>query len=172
MDDRRDRADVLTPEQRTKLMRAIGQRNTRPEMAVRKALCAAGLRYRLVVDGLPCRPDLAFPRRRVAVFVHGCFWHGHGCHLFRWPRSNARFWSEKIGRNRQRDASLERAILEAGWRLLTIWECSLRGPTRMSAQELATVVRRFLSSAEPLALQIPALGADQPAGESWENSAS
>jgi DNA mismatch endonuclease (patch repair protein) len=111
-------------------MAAVKGRDTRPELLIRKALHAAGLRYRLHVKQLPGKPDLVFPRYRAVVFVHGCFWHRHDCHLFRWPGTRQEFWREKIGRNVIHDERAAQALLDAGWRVATVWECALKGRTR------------------------------------------
>lgn len=119
--------DILTPEQRSAQMSRIRGSNTRLEVSVRQALHAMGLRYRLGGAGLPGRPDLVFPKHRTVVFVHGCFWHGHDCHLFRLPKTRPKFWGNKIEQNRLRDARVNRELRKLDWRPLTIWECELRG---------------------------------------------
>jgi DNA mismatch endonuclease (patch repair protein) len=111
-------------------MAAIKGSHTKPELMVRKALHAAGLRYRLHVKNLPGKPDLVFPRRKAVVFVHGCFWHRHDCHLFKWPANRRDFWREKIGKNVINDEKAVRTLQQAGWRVATIWECALKGRTR------------------------------------------
>lgn len=119
--------DVFSPEKRSAVMRAVKSRNTTPELAVRRILRAAGVGYRLGGRGLPGRPDLVMQGRRVAVFVHGCFWHGHDCPRgARKPKSNADYWSAKIGRNRTRDIHTAAALEATGWRVVTVWECSLK----------------------------------------------
>ena len=121
--------DPFTPEQHSAVMRAVKSRNTTPELAVRRILRAAGVGYRLGGRGLPGRPDLVMQGRRVAVFVHGCFWHGHDCPRgARKPKSNAEYWSAKIGGNRTRDIATEAALEAAGWRVVTVWECGLKVP--------------------------------------------
>ena len=111
-------------------MAAIRGSHTKPELLIRKALHAAGLRYRLHVKDLPGKPDLVFPRHRAVVFAHGCFWHQHDCHLFKWPATRQDFWREKIGRNVINDERAVQALLGMGWRVATIWECALKGRTR------------------------------------------
>lgn len=138
--------DVLSKEQRRNLMQRIRQRDTCPEITVRRLLFAAGMRYRLSTTQLRYRPDLIFVGPKVALFVHGCFWHGHGCALFRWPRSNAAFWKEKIHRNMARDERVSQSLVEAGWRCLTIWECGVRGRERIVPDELVGRVRAFLAA--------------------------
>ena len=121
--------DVFTPEKRSAVMRRIKGRDTGPEMAVRRILKGAGVGYRLGGCGLPGRPDLVMHGRRAVVFVHGCFWHGHDCTRgSRKPKANADYWTAKIGRNRDRDARNDQALAEAGWRVITVWECDLKTP--------------------------------------------
>lgn len=120
--------DVLTSKQRQLNMSRIRGRDTKPEMLIRRGLHARGLRYRLQDRKLPGRPDLVFPRYRVVILVHGCFWHGHDCPMFHMPATRQEFWSAKIAANQVRDAKAHEALLALGWRVLTVWECSLRGP--------------------------------------------
>lgn len=110
-------------------MRRVRGRDTRPERLVRQALNQAGVGYRLGGCGLPGRPDLVMKGRRLAVFVHGCFWHGHDCARgSRRPKQNADYWLAKIGRNRDRDARVQGELHALGWQVLTLWECGLKGP--------------------------------------------
>ena len=140
--------DVLTPEQRHLNMTRIRAKDTKPELTVRRVLHASGLRYRLQVRDLPGKPDLVFPRFRAVLFVHGCFWHMHGCPLFKWPKSREEFWKTKLGRNAGRDAEVQTRLLEANWRVLTVWECALKGKGRISEAELASRVRALLEGGE------------------------
>ena len=108
-------------------MRRVKGRDTAPELAVRRILRAAGVGYRLGGAGLPGRPDLVMKGRGVAVFVHGCFWHGHDCARGgRKPKANAAYWSAKIDRNRARDEASRAALTAAGWRVVTVWECAMK----------------------------------------------
>ena len=121
------RTDVFTPEKRSAIMRAVKSRDTKPEIALRKALFALGYRYRLNVKTLPGKPDLVFPKHRTVIFVHGCFWHGHDCKRGnRIPKTNRAYWTEKIARNKARDLRNAAALEAAGWRVLTLWECELK----------------------------------------------
>lgn len=116
--------DVHSPEVRSKNMRAIRNRDTKPELLVRKALHAAGFRYRLGGCGLPGRPDLVFPKYRTVVFVNGCFWHQHiGCKLAAMPKTNTEFWHKKLQANVHRDSEVMEKLSSLGWRVLVIWEC-------------------------------------------------
>ena len=122
-------SDVFTPEQRSAVMRRVRGRDTGPELAVRRILRAAGIGYRLGGAGLPGRPDVVMKGRRVAVYVQGCFWHGHDCARgARQPRTNAAYWTAKIGRNRVRDAAVRAALEASGWRVVTVWECEMKAP--------------------------------------------
>jgi len=121
--------DVFTPEKRSAVMRRVKGRDTAPEMKVRRMLRAAGIGYRLGGCGLPGRPDVVMKGRKVAVFVHGCFWHGHDCPRgARKPQTNAEYWITKIERNRARDRRVAAALSATGWRVVTVWECRLRDP--------------------------------------------
>ena len=132
--------DPFTPEQRSAVMRRVKGRDTTPERIVRRALRAAGVGYRLGGAGLPGRPDLVMQGRRTVVFVHGCFWHGHDCRRgARAPRANAAYGSAKIARNRARDEAADARLREAGWRVVTVWECGLRSPD--FADRLVAAVR-------------------------------
>lgn len=120
---------------RSATMRAVRGRDTGPERAVRRLLHRLGYRFRLCRADLPGRPDLAFPSRRAAIFVHGCFWHGHDCRRgARAPRRNADYWAAKIARNVARDAGTMAALERLGWRGLVVWECALRDPARLEAE--------------------------------------
>ena len=118
-------ADRLSKERRSALMKRVKQKNTAPELIVRKALHKRGLRYKIGDPKLPGRPDLSFPRYRAAVFVHGCFWHGHDCRAGRLPTTNTDFWVPKIEGNRKRDQRKEEALQELGWRVFTVWQCEV-----------------------------------------------
>jgi len=107
-------------------MAGIRGKDTKPELVLRKALHARGYRYRLGGAKLPGRPDLVFPKHRAVVLVHGCFWHGHGCRYFKWPRTRTEWWRAKIEGNRERDKRNRQALLDAGWRVATVWECAMR----------------------------------------------
>ena len=131
------------------MMSGIRSKNTRPEMEVRKALFARGFRYRLHSRRLPGTPDLVLPRYRAVVFVHGCFWHGHDCSFFRWPSSRPEFWRAKITRNQAVDLESNERLRTAGWRVLTVWECALRGRTDEEREAVYNAAAGWLlSSAE------------------------
>jgi len=125
--------DTFSPEKRSAIMRAVKSTNTKPEIALRKALFARGFRYRLNVASLPGKPDIVFPARQAAIFVHGCFWHGHECARgARIPKSNTEYWLGKIARNKSRDTRNYAALQDANWRVLTVWECDLKNLTAIT----------------------------------------
>ena len=136
--------DVLTPAQRQLNMSRIRGKDTKPEMALRRGLHALGFRFRLHRKDLPGRPDLVFPSRRAVIFVHGCFWHGHGCPMCKMPATRPEFWRAKIGGNHERDLKAVRALTAAGWRVLMVWECALRGPGRLQEAEVLSRCSGFL----------------------------
>ncbi|MBO9706706.1 MAG: DNA mismatch endonuclease Vsr [Caulobacter sp.] len=140
--------DPLTPEQRRMNMSRIRDKDTKPEMLLRRRLHAAGLRYRLHAKDLPGKPDLVFPGRRAVVFVHGCFWHGHDCPMFKLPATRQEFWREKIARNQVRDIQVGAALRELGWRTMTAWECALRGRARLAPSVVIEQVRAWLADTE------------------------
>src|SRR6266852_5009761 len=121
------KARIEDPVLRSRIMRAVKSRDTDPERIVRSLIHRLGYRFSLKRDDLPGKPDLALPKFRSVVFVHGCFWHGHGWRRgARVPKTNAEYWTRKVSRNRARDARIRMAFKKNGWRVLTIWECQLR----------------------------------------------
>lgn len=118
--------DRLTPEQRSAQMSRIRGANTKLEVLVRKGLHARGLRYRLGGAGLPGRPDIVLPKHRAVVLVHGCFWHGHDCPLYRLPKTRPEFWQAKIDSNKSRDSRVQRELQASGWEVIEFWECKVR----------------------------------------------
>ena len=131
------RADVFDAEKRSAIMRAVKSRDTAPERTVREAVRALGYgrRYRIGGVTLPGKPDLVFGAMRKAIFVHGCFWHGHDCKRgARQPKDNAAYWRAKIARNRVRDVAVRKALRAEGWKALTIWECETRDDAKLAAK--------------------------------------
>lgn len=112
------------------MMSQIKGKNTKPEMIVRRALHKAGFRYRLHVKDLPGKPDIVLPKYKTAIFVHGCFWHGHNCHLFKMPSTRTEFWRSKIASNVARDEKTFELLEKEGWRVGLIWECATKGKTK------------------------------------------
>ena len=140
-------ADTLTRIERSERMGRIQNKDTKPEMRVRKIVHGMGYRYRLHKANLPGKPDLVFAGRRKVIFVHGCFWHRHpdpSCALARLPKSKLDFWIPKLEANRQRDEANVRELQHAGWDVLTIWECQLR-----NEKELKSRIQVFLQGCDP-----------------------
>jgi DNA mismatch endonuclease, patch repair protein len=126
-------SDVYPPEKRSAVMRRVKGKDTAPELKVRRALTALGARYRLNRKDLPGSPDIVMSGRRLAIFVHGCFWHGHDCPRgSRVPKANREYWTAKIARNVARDSRTNSALSEQGWRVETIWECELKDQARLT----------------------------------------
>jgi DNA mismatch endonuclease, patch repair protein len=130
-------ADVVDKATRSRMMAGIKGKNTKPEIIVRKALHAAGFRFRLHDMKLPGKPDIVLPKYRAVVFVHGCFWHGHDCRLFKLPKSRKAFWAAKIEGNKVRDVKTTLELVQANWRVLTIWECALVGSAKLGMELIA-----------------------------------
>jgi len=138
-------SDFLTPAERSERMSRIKSRDTKPELALRRAMHAKGFRYRVNDAHLPGKPDMVFPRYRTVVFVHGCFWHRHaGCKVASTPKSNTEFWEEKFRRNVERDASAQAALAQAGWRVFIVWECDLGSARKVdaAAESLSRLIRQ------------------------------
>lgn len=147
--------DVVDQKTRSRMMAGIKGKNTKPELAVRSALHKCGYRFRLHRNDLPGRPDITLSRYSALIFVNGCFWHGHDCHLFRLPQTRSGFWREKIEGNRERDARNQSKLLNDGWALLRIWECALRGRTAIPfAAVMAQVTDWLESSDRPASMDI------------------
>lgn len=128
-------------------MSGIRGRDTKPEIIVRKALFAAGFRFRLQRRDLPGVPDIVLPGRKVAIFVHGCFWHMHkGCRYFKLPSTRQTFWREKLGRNVERDGEHAKALLKLGWRVLVVWECATKG--KEASDTLPEMLARWIALEE------------------------
>lgn len=134
--------DTLTPQERSARMALIRSKGTKPERLVMGLTRQLGFRYRKHRRDLPGTPDMAFLGRKKAVFVHGCYWHGHRCKLGRMPKSRVEFWSKKIADNKARDRRAMARLRRQGWKALVIWECQTSDPTRVAAK-----LRRFLGDA-------------------------
>ena len=127
--------DVVDKETRSRMMSGIRAKHTKPEIQVRRALHAAGLRFRLFGQ-LPGKPDIVLARFRVAIFVNGCFWHGHGCHLFKMPSTRTEFWKTKLAANVSRDNAVYSDIIREGWRLAIVWECAIKSKDDKSVRNM------------------------------------
>jgi DNA mismatch endonuclease (patch repair protein) len=129
------RTDVFDAAQRSAVMRRVKGRDTSPELTVRRALTKLGARYRLHRKDLPGRPDIVMPGRSLALFVHGCFWHGHDCARgARVPKQNRDYWQAKVARNRARDERARAQLAAAGWRVEIVWECELKDAGALEAR--------------------------------------
>ena len=132
--------DVLTPIQRHKCMSHIRGKATRPELVVRRWLWAHGYRYRLNVKSVPGKPDIVMRKYRTAIFVNGCFWHGHeGCSQFVMPKSNTEFWRDKIEGNRKRDQKNYETLIQAGWQVIVLWQCQLKKDKLENTMQAVTI---------------------------------
>ena len=132
--------DVFSPEKRSDVMRQVKAKGTAPELKVRRLLWAMGLRYRLHRKDLPGAPDIVLAGRKLAIFVHGCFWHGHDCARgARVPKQNRPYWTSKIERNRQRDVRSQAELEARGWTPLVVWECELKDMPTLQARLDAAV---------------------------------
>ena len=131
--------DVVDCATRSRMMSGIRGRDTKPELEIRSALHRQGFRFRVHRAGLPGRPDLVLSKYKAVVFVHGCFWHGHDCKYFRLPGTRREFWKQKIDGNRERDARNRLLLISDGWRVMTVWECALRG--KSSSERLNAIER-------------------------------
>ncbi len=120
------RYDTLTPKERSERMSRIRNADTKPEITIRRLVHGMGYRYRLHAKDLPGHPDMVFRRKKKVIFVHGCFWHQHGCNHYRMPKSRLEFWLPKLKKNAERDLTAQESLLEQGWDTLVIWECQIK----------------------------------------------
>ena len=139
-------ADKFSPSIRSQIMARIKNKNTKIELLVRKALYSRGFRYRIHVGDFAGKPDLAFKKYNALVFIHGCFWHGHDCSLFRLPKTNTEFWEKKIQRNKEKDMQNTLINLSKGLRQLVVWECSIRGKDNDSFQKVIQKIESWILS--------------------------
>jgi len=140
--------DVVTPQVRSQMMASIRATDTAPELFMRRGLHRLGFRFRLDDRTLPGRPDLVFPKYHAVLFVHGCFWHRHDCHLFKWPASREEFWREKLEGNAARDQRSFGELTKAEWRVGVVWECAVKGKMRVTPEEIFTKCSAWLRSDE------------------------
>ena len=128
------------------MMAGIRGKDTQPELAIRSGLHRMGFRFRTHRKDLPGKPDLVFPKYRAVIFVQGCFWHGHDCHMFKWPKTREDFWRQKIGENRQRDQLSVAKLLEGRWRVGQVWECALKGRAKLDRVDVLQSCAAWLTS--------------------------
>lgn len=133
--------DVAT---RSRNMAAIKNKHTQPEIWLRKQLHAAGFRYRLNVAALPGKPDLVLAKYRAVIFVQGCFWHQHNCAQFHWPKSRVDWWRAKITATRRHDEMVQDKLREMGWRVLLLWQCAIKGRTRLPQEQLLAQINDWI----------------------------
>lgn len=160
--------DVVDAATRSRMMAGIQGKNTSPELLIRKALHARGFRFRIHAKHLPGKPDLVLPKYNAAIFVHGCFWHGHDCRFFKVPQTRPEFWLEKIGKNRARDLVQIAALQDLGWRVLVVWECAVRSMKKQKTMLLIDLIGEWLVNGseylqlnEEMAEQVAAASADK-----------
>jgi len=136
--------DVHSKEIRSKNMAAIKSKNTKPELLIENILKNSGVKFTAQDKSLPGKPDFVIPDYRAVIFVHGCFWHGHDCHLFKWPKSRTEFWKKKITGNIERDRKNIKTLKSEGWWVLEIWECSLKGRNKMPFDVLVSKIENWI----------------------------
>jgi len=141
-------ADIVSPAKRSQMMSRIRGKNTKPELIIRKALFRRGFRYRIHDTRLLGKPDLVFKKHGAVILINGCFWHGHNCHLFKWPSSRQDFWKKKITHNQNRDMENLKRLKGNGWRVLVVWECAIKGRTRMPLDEVLDEIQMWLVDGE------------------------
>lgn len=142
-------ADIVSPEKRSDMMSGIRGKDTKPEIIVRRLLHRLGYRFRLHRKDLPGKPDIVLPKWRTAIFVNGCYWHGHeACHLFRLPKSRTEFWTNKIEGNRARDQRSYAALQDSGWKTVVIWECAVSKKLSLSDEQLELAITAAFASTD------------------------
>ena len=141
--------DTVDQSTRSKIMAAVGQKDTKPEMALRKALHRMGFRYVVNDKRLPGSPDLVFPKYRAAIFVHGCFWHHHGCKYSTIPQTRIEFWKEKFKANKKRDRRKISELRKQGWRVKVVWECRLKSNNKKVLRQVSNVAEWLKNQEEP-----------------------
>ena len=154
--------DTVSRTVRSRIMASVGTKTTGPELLLRRALHRLGLRYRIHSRHLPGSPDIVLPKFKAVIFVHGCFWHSHGCPLSTTPSTRRRFWRDKFQANRLRDARKRDQLLAAGWRVVTKWQCSLKAPHN-AAHSAADKIQKWLAGRRKC-LEIPASAPNRAPG--------
>lgn len=130
------------------MMSGIRGKDTAPEMLIRRGIHASGFRFRLHDKKLAGKPDIVLPKYKAVINVQGCFWHGHDCHLFRWPSTRVEFWRNKISSNVERDRKSLLALRSAGWRVLTVWECALKGREKLQTDYVISTIADWLTAGD------------------------
>lgn len=141
--------DIVDQKTRSRMMSGIKGKDTKPEVLLRKALHAAGFRFRLHRKDLPGVPDIVLPKYRAVILINGCFWHGHDCRLFKWPQTRPEFWRKKIEGNMARDQKNLSALKKLGWRVCILWECEQKGATDQHWLKVTHIIVEWLISDSP-----------------------
>ncbi len=136
--------DIVDKETRSRMMSGIRGKNTKPEILIRKGLHARGFRYKLYSTKLPGKPDVMLPKYKALILINGCFWHAHNCHLFKYPSTRKEFWEAKILSNTRRDKENLKYYWDAGWKTMIIWECALKGKTRLSLESILDLTEHWI----------------------------
>ena len=136
--------DIVDKSVRSRMMSGIRGKNTIPEILIRKALFNRGFRYRIHYSNLPGKPDIVFSKYKAIVLINGCFWHGHSCHLFKWPKTRPEFWEKKITGNIERDRKRMLEYHQLGWRVFIVWECALKGKLRQPLDQVIDIIETWL----------------------------
>jgi len=137
-------ADIVSSDKRSEMMSGIRGKNTKPELFIRRGLFKRGFRFRVHVSQLPGKPDIVLPRYKAIILVNGCFWHVHGCSLFKWPSSRVDFWRNKLVETRKHDTESLRKLKATGWRILVIWECAIKGKGKWSTDKLLEATEKWI----------------------------
>ena len=137
-------SDIVDKVTRSRMMSGIRGKNTKPEIFIRKGLHALGFRYRLHSPKLPGKPDIILPKYKAIILINGCFWHAHNCHLFKWPSTRKEFWEAKILSNKKRDRDNLKQYSDAGWKTLVIWECALKGKTKLPVKAVFDLIMHWI----------------------------
>ncbi len=140
--------DVVDAKTRSRMMAGIRGRDTKPELLIRSQLHRQGFRFR-IHGKLPGKPDFVLKKYHAAIFIHGCFWHRHECHLFKWPKSHHEFWRSKINRNHENDQKVIKILKESGWRTCIVWECAIKG-TRSDIPAIVGAIIDWLKGEEKM----------------------
>ena len=136
--------DIVDPDTRSRMMSGIRSTNTKPEIYIRSLLHRKGFRFKLHDSKLPGKPDIVLPKYRAIILVHGCFWHGHSCPLFKMPSTRQEFWKHKIENNRSNDDRVMLALSSLNWRIATVWECAIKGPARQDQNTIIDCLVEWL----------------------------
>lgn len=142
-------ADIVDKTTRSRMMAGIKSKNTKPELLIRSGLHKRGFRYRLHDKALVGKPDLVFRKKYAVIFIHGCFWHGHDCHLFKLPSTRTEWWKDKIKATKKRDLKVQKELRLLGWRQANVWECALRGRQRIDLERVLDRLEGWLDNDDP-----------------------